>query len=557
MYYNDLKNAELRTYHHYTKIEGFNISLSSMQNSKLFKVENIGNDLYKIYPLFYVDEIRCNMSNVKILDNKCVILHETETSSNQTYISFINHEDIDSYNHRTYLAGNTTGGSLASKMPYLNVGDTLTTANYNNLVQVIRDNITLNNPIKIRNGLIHGLYGDYQFNMTDVSLTDKGILITDETLSNEVTVTLLNPVYQHSTYTLILTVATISDVHLDNSSTDNYYDTTPLEVTLNPNTTVTIPIENLEENRVILYDAIVQVKHDKSYMQQIEGITSIDVNTTGYIVDGTTLQAKCIGESVSGKTITFKMKKAGSSTLTTLGTATTDSTGVATYTVTSSQLSTPDDYIFYAVSSNGLTVYSNTISYSNYSTELVIDSINYDEDNHILTASGRWVNTDTNTLVPVSRVLNVSWDNGGSSGITNITDGNWSYTKSEVLIMGSTSVSFSINNMSGVVGYNQPSKVSSTVTGRMYTTLTKQVDTYNQFYFEVRVEGYLKTTSGSAVANRTVYVTIRTNYSLNSPVPVTTDKYGYYVLWKSYNPNTLSLFLFAGIKSLIIILSTV
>ena len=89
MYYDDLTNTELRTYHNYAQIDSVSVCLAWMQASKLFEVQSLGNNVYKIYPLFYVDKITCTEPNVKVLDNKCVILIETETTaSSQTYINY-------------------------------------------------------------------------------------------------------------------------------------------------------------------------------------------------------------------------------------------------------------------------------------------------------------------------------------------------------------------------------------------------------------------------------------------------------------------------------------
>ena len=322
MYFTDLTNEELQLYHKIAKMDSVSLDLELMQGSSLFKVQSLGNNLYKIYPLFYVDEITCNADNVKVLDNKCVILLEKTTP---TFINFITKNASDS----SYVWSDTYRKDSATPLPVFDVGDTVDTAHFNNLVQVLRDNVPFYDPIHIKNGLINGTYGDYTFNITDATILDKGILISEETISNDLTVRLNNPRFEYSTYTLLLDVVSIEDINLlSDYSTENTHHT-PLEVELTPNEAVTIPLSDLDFNTVIDFDAQVKIEHNKPYLTFTDHL-DLQVTNTGYAYDNVTLTATydTSGTPKANETITFYDGE------TTLGTATTNSNGVATLTYT-------------------------------------------------------------------------------------------------------------------------------------------------------------------------------------------------------------------------------
>ena len=78
MYYTDITNSEL-AYFHNRPVHNFTAKLSDILNSDLFQIEEIiTNSIYKIYPLFYTNEITSSNSNDRILENKCIICQKTE-----------------------------------------------------------------------------------------------------------------------------------------------------------------------------------------------------------------------------------------------------------------------------------------------------------------------------------------------------------------------------------------------------------------------------------------------------------------------------------------------
>ena len=68
-YYTNIANEELQ-YFHGLQVKNFTIKLSDINTSWLFKIEEIIEDsIYKIYPLFYTQEITSSNPDDKILDN--------------------------------------------------------------------------------------------------------------------------------------------------------------------------------------------------------------------------------------------------------------------------------------------------------------------------------------------------------------------------------------------------------------------------------------------------------------------------------------------------------
>ena len=340
MYFTNLTNEELQLYHKITSLDSVSLDLTLMQESSLFNVNNLGNNIYKIIPLFYVDEITCNEDNVKILDNKCIILQE---QTNPTFINFITNNETNS----SYIWDDTYRKDSATPLPLIDPSDDITMPQFNNLIQVLRDNVPFYDDIKIKNGVINGLYGDYTFNITDATILDNGILISEETIANDLTVRLNNPQFEYSTYTLTLDVVSIEDINLlDDYNSDNITHTS-LDVTLTPNEAVTISLSELEFNTVIDFDARVKIEHNKPYLT-FNSHLKLELTTSGKAYDPVTLKATYDegGTVVSSETITFYNGE------TVIGTATTDNDGIATINYYAPQ---PNQYYNFVAKSSEVT----------------------------------------------------------------------------------------------------------------------------------------------------------------------------------------------------------
>ena len=297
MYYSNITNKELQAFHN-LKVPNFTITLTDLLTSDLFKVETVITDsIYKIVPLFYTSEITSSNPNDKILDNQCIICEKT---SEETYLTFIRDSNEPITDYSNYAS-------------YYDIGDTLTTSEYNSIISLLKQNTVHTLDFRILEE-VTGNYGEYLFDLADVTFLDTGILITDETIAAEPKVKLINNFFKYSTYTLKLQVMHYTGVNiLDDITPSDYKVIDTLEIELTPNTWVDIPVEDLEEGYVISFDASVEVKHDKT---EIHCINSLRVNVNPSIIqtsETTDITAQLLdfnGEDynlndASGKTVYF------------------------------------------------------------------------------------------------------------------------------------------------------------------------------------------------------------------------------------------------------------
>lgn len=318
MYFTNIANDELQ-YFHGQYAPNFSISLTDVLQSSLFQVEELVQDnLYRIYPLFYAKSIQSNHNNDKILGNQCIIA--TKQQDKETYFRFISNDGI-------VIAYNEL-------FEYYTVKDKLSVAEFNSIVQQFRSTYPFSENITISNSRVTGTYASYIFNLESTTIVDTGVLITKETWDNIGTVRLINPVFEYSTYTLVLKVYTVEDINIALSSKNNI-EVTTLEVELIKDTDVQIPFETLALNKIVGFDATVNIVHDKPVIQYPLNLT---VSSSSYnpILDKiTVLTCRYLdeaGEPITNESITFKTLEG-----TVLGTSTTDNEGYANldYTPTS------------------------------------------------------------------------------------------------------------------------------------------------------------------------------------------------------------------------------
>ena len=142
-------------------------------------------------------------------------------------------------------------------------GDALTLSEYNAIISLFRDDITLSSPVKLKNSA--GEYGNYSFNINAV-LTDVGYLINnDSVLHCEV-----EPVYDYSTYILQLTLAN-PVIEYDNMEDKWDYSTIEVELIENSNGKLECNVElSTYENHILLNPANMIVKFDKPMVKEIQ-----------------------------------------------------------------------------------------------------------------------------------------------------------------------------------------------------------------------------------------------------------------------------------------------
>ena len=142
-------------------------------------------------------------------------------------------------------------------------GDGLGLSEYNAIISLFRNDITISSPVKLKNG--SGEYGNYSFNINAV-LTDVGYLLNnDSVLHCEV-----EPVYDYSTYMLQLTLAN-PIIEYDNIGDKWDYSTIEVELIENSNNKLECNVDlSSYENHILLNTANILVKFDKPMVKEIQ-----------------------------------------------------------------------------------------------------------------------------------------------------------------------------------------------------------------------------------------------------------------------------------------------
>ena len=276
MYYSNITNEELQYFHNLT-VPNFSIKLTDVLTSDLFKKETIITDtIYKIYPLFYCKEITSTNPDDRVLENKCIICKKEST---ETYLTFKS-DDGDVQDYQNYTT-------------YFDVGDTLTTNQYNQIVSLLRSNVIMNDSIKISE-VFNGKYGKYEFDIADTAVIDTGIVITDETISAEPKVRLTDNVLHYAKYTLQLKVLHYTGAKVEDDDDTDYTVIDTLEIELTPNTWVDMPVTGLEEDYILCLNSNVKITFDTPVIQ--DWINQITITADPNIIqsgDTTDIYANC------------------------------------------------------------------------------------------------------------------------------------------------------------------------------------------------------------------------------------------------------------------------
>ena len=94
MYFTNINNPELKCYHRKVKTSKAILLTEALSNSndKGFKVEPIiNNKIYKIYPMFYCDEISSTNTNDRIFDSRMIICEKKD----DTILQFKTNEEVE------------------------------------------------------------------------------------------------------------------------------------------------------------------------------------------------------------------------------------------------------------------------------------------------------------------------------------------------------------------------------------------------------------------------------------------------------------------------------
>ena len=142
-------------------------------------------------------------------------------------------------------------------------GDALTLSEYNAIISLFRNDITLSSPVKLKNSA--GEYGNYSFNINAV-LTDVGYILNNNSVLN----CIVEPVYDYSTYILQLTLAN-PVIEYDNIEDKWDYSTIEVELIENSNGKLECNVDlSTYENHILLNPANMIVKFDKPMVKEIQ-----------------------------------------------------------------------------------------------------------------------------------------------------------------------------------------------------------------------------------------------------------------------------------------------
>lgn len=148
-------------------------------------------------------------------------------------------------------------------MGFKNVGSILSTNEFNDYVTLMRYNFILTENININKSLIEGEYANYQFDLSDATIVDNGVLINDITLATEIKVSLVNPTFSHSNYNLKFRVMSIEDYNIYNENRQSMISYETYEVTLNQNDDeVILDLSEFDNNQILLFTVDVEIKHN-------------------------------------------------------------------------------------------------------------------------------------------------------------------------------------------------------------------------------------------------------------------------------------------------------
>ena len=282
MYYSNIQNKEL-AYFHNRPVHNFTVKLSQILTSPIFKVEEIITDsIYKIYPLFYTNEITSSNSNDKILENKVIICQKTDE---ETYLTFKSNdgEVIDFSDYGTYY----------------NIGDSLTMAQFNAYISLLRQNVNHNEEIHIKDN-VTGEYGTYLFDIEDTTLTDSGMIVSDETIQAEPKVKLSDWVFTASKYILKLQILHYTGANILDDNTTDFKVVDTLEIELQRGKWVNIPVESIEKDYIISLNAEIIIDHSAPIIQDYPTLIDLTVDKSIIQTDETADLIATVTDDVKG-----------------------------------------------------------------------------------------------------------------------------------------------------------------------------------------------------------------------------------------------------------------
>lgn len=248
MYFSNIHNPELQHFHGTVGVD-FTISLTNILESNLFEIEDLGNNIYRVFPLFYCEKIISSNSEDKILDNRCLILIKQD---NETYISFMTNKD------KPNIIIND------SLIPSKRKGNSLSREEFNAMVYLMRSKSTLNGQIDFEDSSIFdGVYATYELNDgDDIARNNTGFIITPEIKRNPLTIRLLDPFFLDAKYSLTCTVKSLTGANVCDNDNADFKTVDTFTVLLVKDMEVAVDVNNYNDDSVLLFTFDVMISFD-------------------------------------------------------------------------------------------------------------------------------------------------------------------------------------------------------------------------------------------------------------------------------------------------------
>lgn len=300
MYFSNVLNPELAHFHQTVGVD-FTMPLSEIIHktngafdNKLFKIEEIITDnLYRIYPLFYCKEVISSNNEDKVDNTRCLIV--LKQSGHETYFSFLTDE---------------TRSNVIIDETYLSIkdlGDTLTTDEFNAFVYRLRKHSSLTGTINYENtNEIVGVYGTYQFgNLTNQLRNNEGLIVNQKLKDNQLTVKLVNPFFVNARYVLTFTVRSITGANVCEDSTNRVTETT-FDVELVKDTPVGVDLSDYVNDSILDFDVAISVSFDVPEIVKSDFTLTLSASEDDILISETVdLTATLTGTVVANYNIEF------------------------------------------------------------------------------------------------------------------------------------------------------------------------------------------------------------------------------------------------------------
>ena len=294
MYFFNIANEELQQFHKTIGVD-FSLTLSEILESDLFHVEDMGNNIYRVIPLFYCKKVISNNAIDKVDNVNCLIL--VRNLEHETYLSFMTN------------SGKSTVLFNPNLLDIKSIEDNLTTGEFNALVYRLRKLGVITGNLNYEEiTSITGEYGEYVFsNFSEQLKNDAGIIINEKIKKDPITVELKNPFFLNAKYTLTFTVLSLTGANVCEEESEDFKVKTTFSVDLKKDTPIPINLSSYTNDSVLLFDTQIDISFDvPEIVNRNFNLTLTSDNDRIALGESITLTATLSGEAnVGGYVVNF------------------------------------------------------------------------------------------------------------------------------------------------------------------------------------------------------------------------------------------------------------